>query len=355
MKTILLVLGLSISSFSYTLKAQNSAVTNAILYQKDSNLLKAMQNINLACVHEKTKASPKAWYYKGLIYSDIYKSDKVEVKEKAGDALMTSTDALMKSKELENNPAGEYSKLADDQLQINWMNFVNRGSAYFQTTKYQYALDMFLIAQKIRPNDTTGYVYGAYAAEGLKKDDLVQVYCNKLLSMNYKSLYVYTKTINNAINQKDFEKAINLSNKGLTNFPLDHGLLQLRTIAYLESGKIDEGMEVVKTELKSKPYDVELLTNLAVFYNYKKDTDKAMEVYTKIIAIEPHNFFANYNASIINFEKGKVLTRNKDTAGAEALYKKSLVNAKRAKALASEEHDIESLDKLISELNSILK
>jgi tetratricopeptide (TPR) repeat protein len=355
MKTKIILIALLVISLTSILKAQNSAVTNAILYLKDSNLLKAKQNIDLASEHEKTKGVAKTWYYKGLIYSEIYKSDKVEVKEKAGDALRTSTDALLKAKELENNPNGEYSKLAENQLLENWVSFINRGSAYHQTNKFQEALEMFEIAQKIRPNDTTAYVYAAFAADGLKKDDIVQNYCNKLLSMNYKSLYVYTKTINAANNDKNYEKAISLSNKALVDFPLNHVILQLRTIAYAESGKTDEGIEVIKSDLKAKPYDIELLTNLAVLYNYKKDTDKAMEAYSKIIAIEPHNFFANYNASVINFEKGKALARNNDSEGAQAAFKKSLVNAKRAKALASDDHDVESLDKLISELNSIIK
>jgi tetratricopeptide (TPR) repeat protein len=335
--------------------AQNAAVTNAILYQRDGNLLKAKQSIDQACENEKTKSQAKTWYYKGFIYSDIYKSDKVEVKEQAPDALKESTNALMKAEELEKNPNGEYTKLAENQLQENWVNLVNRGIAYFQTQKYQDALDMYEMAIQIKPSDTTAYVYGAFAAEGLKKDEIVQKYSNKLLAMNYKSLYVYSNVINAALNKKDYPKALELCQKALADFPNERTLLQMRTLAYSDGGKIDEGIEVLKNELKTKSYDIELLTNLAVLYGYKKDNEKAMEVYTKIIAIEPHNFFANYNASVINFEKGKELYKKNDTAGANTLFKKSLENAKRAKALASEDNDIESLNKLIAELNTLIK
>lgn len=355
MKTRILLLILFLSSFSVLLKAQNSAITNAILYQRDGELIQAKQNIDLACKHEKTKDSPKAWYYKGIIYSDIYKSDKVEVKEKSGDALKISTNALLKAKELENNPTGEYTMLCQNPLQENWVTLINRGIAYFQTTKYQDALDMYEVASKINPKDTTAYVYGAFAAEGLKNDDLTLNYCNKLLAMNYKGLYVYSKVINAYLVQKDYSNAIVLSNKALVDFPLNKTLLQMRTIAYSESGKTDEGIDVVKDELKAKPYDIELLINLAVLYNYKKDTDKSMEVYNKMIAIEPHNFFANYNAAVINFEKGKTLTRSNDSAGSNVLFKKSLENAKRAKALASEDEDLSNLNKLIGELNLLIK
>ena len=79
MKTRLLTL--LMLAFAFGVEAQNSAVTNAILYQRDGNLLKAKQSIDMAVENEKTKTQAKAWCYKGLIYSDIYKSDKVEVKE----------------------------------------------------------------------------------------------------------------------------------------------------------------------------------------------------------------------------------------------------------------------------------
>lgn len=340
--------------FALGLKAQNSAVTNAILYQRDGNLLKAKQSIDLAVENEKTKTSAKAWCYKGLIYSDIYKSDKVEVKELAPDALKSSTEALFKAKELENNPNGEFTKLANNQLQENWVNLVNRGIAYYQSKQYQDALEVYDLAQKINPSDTTAYVYGAYAAEAKKDEALVQKFSDKLLSLNYKSLYVYSNVINAALLQKDYPKAIKLSDKALADFPLDKTILQMRTLAYSESGKLDEGLEVLKNELKTNPYNVDLLTSQAVIYNYKKDNDKAMEAYNKIIAIEPHNFFANFNSAVINFEKGKELSRKNDSAGANTLFKKSLENAKRAKALASEDSDIDSLNRLINELNTIL-
>lgn len=352
MKTTLLTL--LMLAFAFGVKAQNSAVTNAILYQRDGNLLKAKQSIDLAAEHEKTKNQAKTWCYKGLIYSDIYKSDKVEVKELAPDALKTSTEALFKAKELENNPNGEFTKLANNQLQENWVNHINRGIAYYQSKKFEDALDMYDMAQKINPSDTTAYVYGAYAAEALKKDDLVQKFSDKLLSLNYKSLYVYSNLISGALTQKDYSKAISLSQKALQDYPYDKTILQMRTLAYADGGKLDEGLEVLKNELKTKPYNIELLTNLAVIYNYKKDNEKAMEAYTKIIAQEPYHFFANFNSAVINFEKAKELTRKGDSAAAETLYKKSLENAKRAKTLASEDADLDSLNRLINELNTIL-
>jgi len=353
MRTQRILFILFIFCITSQLKAQNSAVTNAILYQRDGNLVKAKQQIDLAEVHDKTKGSAKTWYYKGLIYSDIYKSDDVSVKELAGDALMTSTDAYYKSIELEKNPSGEYTPLAMKQLEENWVNLVNRGIAYYQTKKNQNALDMFAVAQKIKPTDTTAFIYGTYAAEALKKVELVQEFSNKLLKMNYKSLYVYSNTITYAMDQKNYTKAIELCNQALNDFPLENTVLQYRTLAYIQAGKASEGIESLKLELKTKPYNIELNTSLAVFYNELKDLDKALEVYNRIIAVEPHNFFANYNAAVINLNKGNELAKKNDKPGSIALFKKSLENAKRAKALAFEDDDIDTLNKLIIELNSL--
>jgi tetratricopeptide (TPR) repeat protein len=353
MKTKIVFIALSMI-ISIVAGAQNSAITNAILFQRDGNLLKAKQNIDLASENEKTILQPKTWYYKGIIYSDIYNSDKVEVKELATDPLKTSTECLLKSKELEKNPAGEYTKLANTQLQDNWVRVVNRGNAYYQSNNYKDALDMFELAQKINPEDTTAYLYGAYAAEGLKQNDLVLKFSNKLLSLNYKSLYVYSNIINSYMEKKEYAKAISECNKALQDFPMHKAVLEMRTYAYSEGDRKDEGIEVLKTELKSNPYNLDLLTSLAVLYSAKKNDEKAMEVYNKIIAIEPHNYFANYNSAVLNFDKGNELIKKGDKSTASMYLKKSLENAKRAKALTIEEADLNNLNKLIAELNTLL-
>ncbi len=213
---------------------------------------------------------------------------------------------------------------------------------------------MFVVAQKIKPTDTTAFIYGTYAAEALQKVDLVQEFSNKLLKMNYKSLYIYSNTITYAMDQKNYTKAIELCNQALISFPLEKTVLQYRTMAYIQAGKTAEGIESLKVELKSKPYEIELNTCLSIFYNELKDLDKALEVYNRIIAVEPHHFFANYNAAVINLNKGNELAKNNDKSSSSTFFKKSLENAKRAKALAVEDEDIDTLNKLINELNTLI-
>ena len=334
--------------------AQNSVVTNAILYERDGDIENAKKQIDLAIVHEKTKSVSKTWYYKGLIYSDIYKSDKVEVKQLTQDALKTSTEALLKSKELD--PAkGEYYKLSDQLLQENWANLINRGIAYYQGGKYEDAIQMYELAQAINPADTTAYVYGTYSAEGLKKNDLIQKYTDKLLEIKYKGLYIYTIAVRTALLDKNYNKAIEISKKGLTDYPLNSTLLEFQTLSYIEGSKAEEGLTNINDQLKTKPYEVNLLISQAVLYTSLNNNDKAMEAYQKIIAIEPHNFFANYNSAVINFDKGRLLAQKGDKTGSQTLFSKALENAKRAKSLATDESDLANLDKLITELNTILK
>jgi len=103
-----------------------------------------------------------------------------------------------------------------------------------------------------------------------------------------------------------------------------------------------------------KPYEIELLTSLAVLYNAQQNKDKAMEVYRKIIAIEPHHFFANFNSCLLNLEKGNERATMKDPAGAKEYFTKALENAKRAKALAVEDEDLDNLSKVINDLKGLL-
>jgi tetratricopeptide (TPR) repeat protein len=213
---------------------------------------------------------------------------------------------------------------------------------------------MYEQAQHIKPSDTTAYVYAAYAAEAFGDRELQLKNAHKLLSLNHKSLYTYSNVATDALENKNYPEAFSLLDKALKEFPLHKHLLHLYTQTYLESGKVDEGIAFLEQQLKESPYNVDVLTNLSILYTAKKDNDAVLLTYNKIIAIEPYNFVANFNSAVLNFEKGKELAKKNDKKGAEAMFQKSLEHAKRAKSLASEDNDVDNLQRLINELNIIL-
>ncbi|MBC7451091.1 MAG: hypothetical protein H7259_06345 [Cytophagales bacterium] len=143
---------------SMIVQAQNSALTNAILYRNDANLIKAKEEIDKACLNEKTAQMPKTWYYKGLIYKDIFQSTYKEIQALDPEALNTSYAALRKVYVLESPPS-EYAKKTDALMQEIWIVYINSGVKNYENGVYLKALNQFEHAQEIKPTDSTAYIY----------------------------------------------------------------------------------------------------------------------------------------------------------------------------------------------------
>ena len=93
--------------------AQTMKVQSAYSDMKNERLASAKQNIDDACVNEKTKDDPKTWNYAGLIYAQIVDASQSTNKQKqkmykkqnittpVEDLCRQGIDALKKSLDLE--------------------------------------------------------------------------------------------------------------------------------------------------------------------------------------------------------------------------------------------------------------
>jgi tetratricopeptide (TPR) repeat protein len=358
-----------LSGYSLIGAAQNYAVTNAILYHKDGEILKAKQEIDGASQHEKTKANAKTWYYKGLIYQDIAMNPKAEIKAVAPEALQISYEAYNKALELDASGKGEYSKMSSAKLQEIWGLFINKGLTEYEASNYKQAIASFEVAQSIKPADTLAYINAIYAAEQIQDMDVIKNSVQKLNGINYKSpvVYYYQIIIENEI-EKSPEKALATVKKGLADFPNHKTLLELQKNLYLQTGKDSEAVASIEYLVKNNPNDINLLNQLAILYG-KNDTDKALETYSKVLSLDPNDLIANFNTSVIYYNSGKeknqklgslsVGAYQKEGKALEAeindLFKKSLDHAQRALSKAEDPGDKQQLDVLIKELTKIIK
>lgn len=348
--------------------AQNSAVTNAILYHRDGDLAKAKQEIDQASTNEKTKDQAKTWAYKGIIYQDIANSAKPEVKALDGNALTVAYESYLKAQQLD--PAkGEFHKLSTDKLNELWAVFINKGLQEYEANAFKSAIKSFESAQAIKPTDSTAFVYGIYAADELKDNALIKKYCEGLKAFNYKSTYVYYSHIMAVKNLGNMNEAIAIADKAVADFPSSALLVETQTNLYLEAGKHQEAVSNIEKLLKGRPNDLALITQLAVLYDHLKQTDKAAEHYEKVLAKDPANFICNFNSAVIYYDKGRkendlvhsmgVAEYQKNGKAMEAevqlLFKKALDHAEKALKAATDASDKETLETLIKELHKVVK
>jgi len=345
--------------------SQNSVVTNAILYHKDKDLVSAKKEIDKAVVNEKTKADPKAWYYKAVIYSEIARSENPELKTEGTDYLKESIDALEKAKQFDASK-GEYYKLADSKEQELWPDVINKAISDYDAEKLKQAQSYFELAQQMKPEDTTGYVYGSYAAESLNDSEALKKYTEKLVSLNHKTPYVYRNWINV---ESDKVKKLEIAKSAVAAYPSDQSLAETLADLYSDEGKHKEAIETYKSLEARVPNNSTILLKTALQYQKIKDNDKALEYYEKVVSNDPANFLAHYNSAVIYFEKGKSeneaihkLTVSDYQHQGKQLedemnktFDKAVSHANSARLLTKDEVDLNNIKLIISEVDKVRK
>lgn len=290
---------------SFTLKAQVASLTNAILYHNDGNLVKAKEEIDKACINEKTIGMPKTWFYTGVIYKDIYQASTADGQVLNEAALAKSTDALKKVFDLEK-PAAEFSKKSKEVLEQIWAISINRGVSLYGEEKYNPSIIEFERAQGIKPADTTAYVYAFYAANELKNNELLEMYASKLVALKYSSEAVYYIQIGMLMDKNLLDSALVGSNKAVLKYPTDVPLKTQQTELYVKLNKTQEAIDNLKALSAKNPNDEQLLMNIGSQYGNLNDIENAEKYYQKVIALDSTNYIANFNMAVYSLKKVQV-------------------------------------------------
>jgi len=275
--------------------AQNSAIVNAIFYQRDSNFVKAKEEIDNACVHEKTLNSPKGWYTKGEIYENIALSTKPEITALDTNAIVTAYEAYNKSITFDK-PNGGYAKQAKDRLANVWVVLINKGIGCYKNKKYDDAIKFYSLAVNIKPEDTTAYIYESYATEAKQDITACNTIYEQLLKLNYKSVLLYFGLIKYAKEvEKDYDKALILTSKAKAIYPYEITFITEEFNIYLAQGKKDLAKQKLEEAIQKDPDNSLLYFNLGVITEQLGPKEKAPEYYQKAIDLNSKNTDALFN------------------------------------------------------------
>jgi tetratricopeptide (TPR) repeat protein len=315
-------------SVAYT-QAQNSKVVSAYNYKNSGKLDKAKTAIDGAVAHEKTMADPKAWFYRGNIYLDIYRSE--EYKNLDPDALNVAYTSYQKALELD-----EKKKYTDDIIKFmpvlgeayynEGANKYNVGMTNMETDtvlakeSFKKSVEAFENAYKIYSesgiNDTATIYYISVAAELGKDYPKAKSNLEKLVAMNYQEPSIYTSLANIYFNQdKDVEKALATYKKGREAFPSDLNMLLNETNIFLAEGMTEQALENLKMAAQIDESNPTIFFAIGAKYNEVVDDTtrtqemrddsflKAIEAYDKAIALKPDYFDPNYNMGALYVNK----------------------------------------------------
>ena len=364
MKKIFLAGSVVLAMVGHQAFAQTAALTNAILYFEDNDPLKAKAEIDAAVKNEKTATSPKAWYYRGMIYNKLTAQEPTNNKGFAD----TAAVSFHKARALDK-PSGQFYQMSELRLQDLWVTATNEGVRGYQASEFGAAVKSFQLAHRANPKDTTALLYGSYAAAANR--DLKQAFefTEELKKINYFKSHVY-KTASDYYSENGNEsKAEAELKEGLVKNPNDPALLQELANYYITHDKNEQAVQTLTLLEKSNPNDPLVLINIAVQYQKFNQPDKAETYYLKVLNKEPNNYIALFNLASLYVDKSRVKLNTYNSLNAEQYkkqgpalkaelssnYSKALDYCKKALPLADNADDKNKLNTMIADLDAVVK
>ena len=192
----------------------------------------------------------------------------------------------------------------------------NLGQTYLrsgQNSKAELALDRAL---KLRPDspETLYLMAEAYAGDSRPLDALdLLVRAHKIAPENTDIIYLMARV---SISQNYFEDAIPLLESGLAIAPQRADLLASLGESYFMSGKVDKAIEVFQKLVAMEP-SARSYSFLGVSYRQLGRFDEAKRYFQQGLKLDPHNTACLFNLGLIAERQG-------DAAAAEAMLQQTL-------------------------------
>jgi tetratricopeptide (TPR) repeat protein len=280
---------------SFASVAQNTAVNKANYYHQDGDLVKAKENIDQAVKHEKTIEKGKTWYTKGLVYGAIAFSQDTTVTKLAPNALQEAVAAYQKAKTLLKEGSMYYKK-SDEDLDNLWNQAINEGAVFYQDGNYGSAYRHFVNATKVRPQDTTAYIYAGYSALQNKQYDDAIANFTTLVDLNYNKPEVYTTLIAlHRSHERNDEKALEVVQVARQRFPENKEIKKEEINLLIVTKKIEVAKSKLENAIKEDPNNAVMYYNLAFLYEQLNDKDNARKNYALALEKDPNYFEASFN------------------------------------------------------------
>jgi tetratricopeptide (TPR) repeat protein len=318
---LVVIFAVSIASFG-----QNNKVVAAYNYLQKETLDKALESIESAVRHRKTKDDEKAWFYRGNVYVALYYTQNEAYKNLVTNPLDSALKSYEKSLQLDDKEKYKVDVL--DRIKLLSEGFFNEGvTQYNEKKNYSEAFKNFkksmdLSKQYKAETDTIQKISTYYAANSLELDGKAAEalpYYKEALEIGYRnpSLYsalarVSTETI------QDTVQALNYLSQGRKVYPDDFNLIIAETNIFLAQGNTEKALENLKIAVKKDTSNATIW--FAVGTNYERmmnqqDVDslktafmnEAINAYEKALEINPDYFKAVYNLGAIYTNRARDL------------------------------------------------
>ncbi|HON19339.1 MAG TPA: tetratricopeptide repeat protein [Salinivirgaceae bacterium] len=310
MKKLLTVIMASIAIVS--VNAQSRNVISAYNYgikPGQTQYEKAKKLIDEAVQHPETKENDKAWYYRGLIYQNIFQSKNPEDQQLHPDPLREAFISYQKSIQFRDKKA-KFVKDAITNLKVARTQAFNEGIKQFELKDYEKAAQLFALSaeigeyEEIDEVELAVYFNAALSYEKANKMDEAIKYYQKSLEKNYEPVASVRKIAEIHLNQGNVDAYVQTLKDGISKVQDNQILMLLLIDHYSKALQYDEALNYLDKTIAAEPNNKVYYFARGTFYDQKGQPDKALESYTKALEIDPKYFDATFNIGVLFFNKG---------------------------------------------------
>ncbi len=328
-KLILLLVIAAVAGTSYGQKKPK--INQAENAREKGELGEAKEIIDAAIEHEKTKDDGKTWYYRALIYASLDTTSNPQYQNLASDPLAEAMRSFAKADELNKSDNDYYISDAmgipvtrTQQIQQLWAHYLNKGVESYQNNDAESAAGWFEKTTVVQPEDTTGYIYAASAAQSVEQwDRALEHYYTLLNDLEYGSKDVYNAVIYIETNiNEDPEKALEVVRMAREEYPDDPDFSRAEISMLINMERADEARSKLEAELERDPDNVDLLFTYGVLNDELGDVDAAVEAYNKALAADPNHYNSLYNLAALKTNTALDMIKEKNNLGISAADKK---------------------------------
>lgn len=302
-------------------KGQNRKVTSAFNYLRQNKIEKALDAIEPATKHKRTKDEAKTWYFRGNIYLGIHMSEDTTVKRMAENPLDTAFASYKKAFKLDEDD--KFTDELKDRMKYISEQFFNKGVNKYKSKDYQTAMEGFINAAKINKEyrdkiDTAAFYYAGNSADLAGNNDTAMRYYKKAKKYNFDNHQLYSSLSRLYSAKGDTAKALNVVNEGLEKYPDEYDLIITETNIFLAQGDTEKALDNLKVAVEKDTTNPTLWFAAGVNYEQmmkdkeadslkKLFMDEAVNAYEKALEIKPDYYKPAFNLGAIYVNRAATL------------------------------------------------
>ena len=339
-KVVLVIITICLSVSS--IYSQKAKVQTAWNFYKDpyNQYDKAKEAIDEAVVNEQTATMAKTWYYKGLIYTELYGSEKY--KSLCNNCLFVAYEAF--SKAIQLDPQNEWiDDIKSIRIPFIIKAIFDEGVKSYQAKDYKSALNSFEKVMVMSPSDTAVVLNSAYSAERAGEKEKAIKFYEQLVSYKFDDTNIYLSLADIYKTNKQSEKALATIRAGRNISPGNLGLMLAEINILLAEGRSKDAVGAMDEAISKDPTNTSLYLALGSTYDnlaHPSDstikatikpeqvadyTSKAESTYKNGLKVEPNDFNLNYFLGAMYFNQAVDMIGKANSLKSNADYEKAKI------------------------------